>query len=671
MSANNSKRILRNYNKYLIYFFNQNCFRFYKSLNNSKRNFILLLIDSLNIIFSLYLVYYLVVTNNEEIKDFFLFQFKYYPIIVIFGLILYYLTGQYRTILRYLRIIDLYFIGLRNFLLISITFFAGSFFSNKSPGLNIFIIFILTFAFVNIVSKFTLKELINFFNKYSNNKIYKVGIFGAGEAGAQLASSLLLAGNYKIFAFFDDSPNLWKRKLLGIPILPRKKISNFKGKIDQVLFAIPSLDESESNILIKQIDSYKIPILRVPSIENLTSGIEKIDSLRPIEIEDLLGRGTVKPSKQLMEKSILNKNICITGAGGSIGKELCKQILEFNPRVVLFIEASEPALYHLEQDLLGKLHKKQNIKVISKLANINNLNLLIELFTKYEIGTVFHAAAYKHVPMIEKNPLEGILNNTFSSYNICKAAELTKVNDITLISTDKAVRPSNVMGASKRLAEIIFQAFASKEGNKDIFDNKSSILRKFSIVRFGNVLGSSGSVVPLFKKQIKSGGPITLTDKNVVRYFMTIKEAAQLVIQSNAISQGGDIFLLDMGEPVKIADLAKLMVRLSGLSIKDSTNPTGDIEIITTGLRPGEKMYEELLIDGKARRTTHPLIYRADEKFISFEKLIKKLDQLKICIDNFEVNKSLEILHELVPEWQRNINLKNKKFLNKNRFEEF
>tara|TARA_B100000941_G_scaffold255900_1_gene204860 strand:+ start:1 stop:1071 length:1071 start_codon:yes stop_codon:yes gene_type:complete len=350
-----------------------------------------------------------------------------------------------------------------------------------------------------------------------------------------------------------------------------------------------------------------------------------------------------------MNLAIKNKIILITGGGGSIGSELCRQIIQHIPKKIVILEISEENLYKINEELLQlNIYK---IKIVSILGSSSNFKLVNKTIKDNNIDIIFHAAAYKHVPLVELNPIEGIKNNIFSTVAVCEASAKNHIEKLILISTDKSVRPTNIMGASKRVAELVVQAYAEIESAKF----KKDITYKetlFSMVRFGNVLGSSGSVVLKFKEQIKSGGPITLTDPNIIRYFMTIKEAAQLVIQSSVLSEGGDIFLLDMGDPVKIYDLAKQMINLSGLSIKNKNNIDGDIEIISSGLRPGEKLYEELLIDAEAEKTEHPLIFRAKENFLIMEEIIPKLENLKKNIDKRNKTQTLKILNELVKEWE-------------------
>ena len=381
-------------------------------------------------------------------------------------------------------------------------------------------------------------------------------------------------------------------------------------------------------------------MLQVPSIDDLTTGRARIDALRSIAIEDLLGRDEVPADPKLLGPGIRDAVVCVTGAGGSIGSELCRQILALFPKRLILLESSEPALYTIEQDLLPFL--PDGVDLHSVLGTATDPHLLQRLFADQSVDFVFHAAAYKHVPLVEANPLAGLANNVYSTNQVCRAAIASCVRQVLLISTDKAVRPTNVMGASKRLAELVVQAHAAEATST-----------RLSMVRFGNVLGSSGSVVPLFRRQIAAGGPLTLTHPEVIRYFMTISEAASLVLQASVLAQGGDVFLLDMGEPVRIKSLAEQMVRLSGLSVRDNQHPHGDIEIVCTGLRPGEKLYEELLIDADSMPTEHPLIYRAQERSIPSNILWPQLDALEAAVVAQDIDSALELLAALVPEWRR------------------
>ena len=466
---------------------------------------------------------------------------------------------------------------------------------------------------------------------------------------AQLAAALRLAGNHQIITFLDDAPSLWRRTIYGIPIQPPQVLSQFQNQLDQVLLAIPSLLRSERRLIVTELQRQAIPVLQIPSVDDLTSGRARIDALRPIAIEDLLGRDPVPPMPELLGPGLRDAVVCVTGAGGSIGSELCRQILQLAPTVLILLESSEPSLYAVEQELRQQLPAA--VKLLPVLGSATDSALVQRIFAVHDVHTVFHAAAYKHVPLVEANPLAGLANNVGSTRVVCQAAVAAGVSEVLLISTDKAVRPTNVMGASKRLAELVVQASALEAlQSANAFGQP---LTRLAMVRFGNVLGSSGSVVPLFRKQIAAGGPITITHPEIIRYFMTIPEAAELVLQASTLAKGGDVFLLDMGEPVRIKDLAEQMVRLSGLSLRDAQNPNGDIAITCTGLRPGEKLYEELLIDAESEPTKHPLIFRAQEGALAPEMLWPRVDALDAAIAAQDVEGALDLLAELVPEWQR------------------
>ena len=566
---------------------------------------------------------------------------------------LYLIRLDYLSIRKYIGASEIYHIFKKNFILLLVVILVGLLFKLQLSNIKSYILYWINISFLSIFLRLSLKEIftLSFYTKAY--KINKVAIYGAGAAGAQLASSLILAASHKIYCFFDDSEDLWGRKLLGIKIYPSKDISKFKNKIDQILYAIPSLDKEKSKIIFEKIREYKIPLLKVPSIRDLTTGIQSINSLKPIDIEDLLGRGKVEPNQKLLKASTENLNICITGAGGSIGKEVFRQIVNLNPNSILLIDSNEFNLYKLSQEVKDLFGQNKKTNIIIKLGDVKDFRFLKSLFISYNTDIVYHAAAYKHVPLLERNPLQAIQNNIISSYSICRAAEDANLSKVTLISTDKAVRPTNIMGASKRFSELIFQSFAEQTLKNNSLEKTKKI--KFLIVRFGNVLGSSGSVVPLFKKQIASGGPITLTDERIIRYFMTMPEAAQLVIQATSLSNGGEVFILDMGEPVKIKDLAEQMIRLSGLNVKTKNNLNGDIEIITTGLRPGEKLYEELLIQETSMSTPHPLIFKAKEETIPHEEILLGIDLFKKALENLDENLALRTLSKYVPEWENRL----------------
>jgi FlaA1/EpsC-like NDP-sugar epimerase len=483
--------------------------------------------------------------------------------------------------------------------------------------------------------------------------IPKVLIYGAGSAGRQLATGLGQAHEVIVAGYVDDDDRLHGHSLNGLPIIAPEKIKSAISRLNvsQIYLALPSVSRSRRNEIIQSLLPYKLLVRTLPGLMELTSGRLVMSDLKELDIEDLLGREPVSPNLGLMAKNNTNKVVLVTGAGGSIGSELCRQILRTSPRTLLLVELNEFALYSIEQDLRkvmedgGDMASMRSIELVPLLGDVRNAARMAEIMKAWRPHTVYHAAAYKHVPLVEHNPAEGIRNNVLGTWVLAEQANAHGVNDFVLISTDKAVRPTNVMGASKRLAEMILQALA-EQVQKDRGSMRSSM------VRFGNVLGSSGSVVPLFRKQIQLGGPITLTDERITRYFMTIPEAAQLVIQAGAMATGGDVFVLDMGEPFKIIDLAHRMVELSGLCLKDEANPNGDIEIQVIGLRPGEKLYEELLIGDNPLPTNHARIMKAHEEFLSWGELQSKLANLGLALDANDVPLIRALLNGLVPGYQ-------------------
>ena len=566
------------------------------------------------------------------------------PSVLLVGLPLYAFTGQYKGLTRYVGSGAFYRLAFRNSFLVVLLVVLGVMLRLPMPPRTSWILLWLLLIGFTGALRFALRDVLLNLRPIQHKPLLSVAIYGAGEAGAQLAAALRLAGNHKIVTFLDDNPELWTRSINGVSIKPPQVLLELDDNIDQVLLAVPSLPRTERRRILDDLQKRGISVLQVPSVDDLTSGRTRIDALRPIAIEDLLGRDEVLADPQLLGPGIRDAVVCVTGAGGSIGSELSRQILSLSPSRLILLEHSEPALYSIEQELRQQLDEGVTLQTV--LGSATDSQLLQRLFASKGVQLVFHAAAYKHVPLVEANPLAGLANNVGSTLQVCRAAVATGVHQVILISTDKAVRPTNVMGASKRLAELVVQAYAAEDS-----------LTHFSMVRFGNVLGSSGSVVPLFRRQIAAGGPITLTHPEIIRYFMTIPEAATLVLQASVLAKGGDLFLLDMGEPVRIRDLAEQMVRLSGLTLRDRQNPGGDIEIVCTGLRPGEKLYEELLIDAESQPTVHPLIYRAEERTIPPEKLWAQLFALETVIEAQNVEVALDLLSTLVPEWQRPKNI--------------
>ena len=449
----------------------------------------------------------------------------------------------------------------------------------------------------------------------------RVVIYGAGSAGIQLETAMKYNSEIKVIAFIDDDQSMHGQYIEGIKIYDPSSLSWLAEKrgASEVLIAVPSISRSKKYKLLQFLKQFPMVIRLLPGLTDLAQGRVSVSDLKRIKIEDLLKREVREPNKELLKKDIQNRNVLVTGAGGSIGSEICRQVIRQQPNLLILFEISEHALYKIEKELL---EIKSDVQIMAVLGNVTNKQRLKIIFDRYNVHTIYHTAAYKHVPMVEKNTLAGLRCNIFGTLACVEAAINSDVQSFIFISTDKAVRPTNIMGATKRFAELILQALATE--NKD-----SKVNTRISIVRFGNVLGSSGSVVPLFREQIEKGGPVTVTDPNIIRYFMTISEAAQLVIQAGSMGSAGEIFILDMGEPIPILQLAKDMIRLSGMSIRDRNNSDGDIEIKITGLRPGEKLYEELLIDDSAATTKHKKIMRANDKGISMEKIREKLLELE------------------------------------------
>lgn len=453
-------------------------------------------------------------------------------------------------------------------------------------------------------------------------------IYGVAHITKDLMHVLHQTHQFKIVGIIDVNDNFIGARVLGVKVYPKDNLESLITdlEVNHVFFVLPSHQRHIQERIVKQLENVPVRISEIPSLEEITSGRIKLSDIKPVDVLDVLQRNTVKPDTSLLAKNIKDKVVMVTGAGGSIGSELCRQILKQQPKALVLFELSEYALYAIHgelQKLAKNMQQERQLPTVTPLyvhlGSVTNQKIIELLCNQYDVQTIYHAAAYKHVPIVESNEYEGVINNFVGTYNTLKGAVSAGVETFVAISTDKAVRPTNVMGATKRMAELACQAMAADQSKTTI-----------SMVRFGNVLGSSGSVVPLFNKQIAAGGPITLTHPDVTRYFMTIPEAAQLVIQAGAMAHGGEVFVLDMGEPVKIMDLAKRMITLSGLKVKDQHNPNGDIEIVIAGLRPGEKLYEELIIDGdNIEKTQHPLIMKAKEHFYSFDEITNVINDVQ------------------------------------------
>ena len=466
-------------------------------------------------------------------------------------------------------------------------------------------------------------------------------IYGAGSAGRGLCTALHQSSEYNPVAFVDNSVELYRQSINGLEVFNEDDIGDLiqKHNIKEVLLALPSISRRRRNEIIAILNPLPINVRSLPSVSELAQGKVKIDDLRDVSIKDLLGREPVKPNEELLKLKITGKVVLVTGAGGSIGSELCRQIILQKPKQLILYEINEFSLYNVEQEF--EKIEMPRVEILPVLGSVRDRKRFQNVVKHFSVQTIYHAAAYKHVPLVEYNNSEGVLNNTFGTLIAAEVALAEKVETFVLISTDKAVRPTNTMGASKRIAELVLQALSKQESSTC-----------FTMVRFGNVLDSSGSVIPLFKQQIKNGGPVTVTNANMVRYFMTIPEAVELVVQAGAMGKGGDVFVLDMGEPVRIYDLATKMIQLSGLQVLDKDNLDGDIEIKCTGLRPGEKLYEELLVGDNISQTDNLLIKRAEESMLDWQDLKPILDQLKEAINNSDQEKVRELLIEAVPEFK-------------------
>jgi FlaA1/EpsC-like NDP-sugar epimerase len=478
----------------------------------------------------------------------------------------------------------------------------------------------------------------------NNHDATRVAIYGAGHTGVQVATAFRASHEYSPMFMIDDKEELQGAIIAGLQVYSSKDLPELiaKNQIQEIHLVMPSIPKKTQKLILNRLEKLRVKVRVTPPIRDLLNGELTVKDLREIEIEDLLGRDLVVPNPALMAACIANKTVMVTGAGGSIGSELCRQILLQKPTSLIFLERSEIALYTIEKELLEiKNTHSFSTQIVPFLASVLDTEKCQKILATFQVQTVYHAAAYKHVPLVEQNPIEGIRNNVFGTLSIAQAAMRAGVMNFVLISTDKAVRPTNVMGSTKRLAELILQGLSAQQSNT-----------RFCMVRFGNVLGSSGSVVPLFRQQILAGGPITLTHPDITRYFMTIPEAAQLVLQAGSMGAGGDVFVLDMGEPVKILDLAERMVHLSGLSLKSESDDSKAIEIQLVGLRPGEKLFEELLIGENVDGTEHPLIMRAEESMIAWPILHAKLEKLEIACKNFSYEEVRKLLLELVREYQ-------------------
>ena len=584
---------------------------------------------------------------NPEIDVLILYEnFNFHSVLIsiIIAIPIYWLFGLYRTIFRYTGF-SIFFTILMSSCIYGILYYSiGVYVVEGIPRpIGFFQPLLLFFAILS--SRLGIKYI--FSKNYDFKKFFdkkKVLIYGAGDAGRQLLTALENSSEFKVIGLLDDDSQLHRQILLGQTIYSPSNLERLvKTKnISIVFLALPTIDRVKRNQIIENLNKYKLIVKTLPSISEIVDGRITISDIKDLNIDDLLDREQVEPDNKLLNKNINSKTVLVTGAGGSIGSELCRQIAKLRPNKLILLELNEFALYRIFEEL-ALLNK--SLKIIPLLVNIQDQMKIETIFETFKVDTVYHAAAYKHVSLVEENICEGVKNNVFGTLAIAKASMNKKVSNLVFISSDKAVRPTNIMGASKRLSELCMQGVCNDA--KDINTN-------FSIVRFGNVLESSGSVIPKFKKQIKEGGPVTLTHKDVTRYFMTITEAAQLVIQAGSMGKHSEVFVLDMGKSIKIIDLIKKMINLSGFTIRDDKNPTGDIKIKIVGLRPGEKLYEELLIGDDPQKTDHIKIKKANDSFIPFAQLELELNNLKSLLDENSINEVKKLLEKLLKLYKSN-----------------
>ncbi|NQZ32166.1 MAG: polysaccharide biosynthesis protein [Oceanospirillaceae bacterium] len=604
---------------------------YFLQLTRFKKRLISLIVDAVLIGFSFWLSYWIRLGDLTPTSS--LIHWSLLLFITPFTLFCFMRLGLYRAVLRYVsfRVLLTVLAGvLFSTLLLVSTAFIFDVFLPRSTAI---LFFTTSFIMVGGVRLFFRMIIYR-----QDNSSISVLIYGAGASGRQLHLALNQSSEYLPLVFVDDDAKLANASIQGLRVYPPADISSLveRYQIDKILLAFPSVSTSKRKAVLNELEPLPCEVLSVPSMSDLVSGTASIDELKEVSIDDLLGRDTIAPNDQLLDKNITGKSVLVTGAGGSIGSELCRQIIRLQPTALILLDHSEFNLYEIDKEL-KQIQLTDNLQfgLVPILGSVQNRSRLDSVFNTFKPDTIFHAAAYKHVPLVEYNVVEGIRNNVFGTLNCARAALAAGVQSFVLISTDKAVRPTNVMGASKRLAELVLQALA-----------KESTSTMFSMVRFGNVLGSSGSVVPLFRKQIAAGGPVTVTHPEITRYFMTIPEASQLVIQAGAMGVGGDVFVLDMGESIKIADLATKMIHLSGFSVKNLEQPDGDIEIKFSGLRPGEKLYEELLIGDNVTGTSHDRIMSAHEVMLTWDELQQITAALDLACTQYDLQSIRNILEK-------------------------
>lgn len=606
------------------------------NLSRMNKRIISVLIDAFFIVFSFYSAYWVRVGNVEIIhSEAISYLLSSVIVVTIFA---FSRLGLYRAILRYLTFHALAVVSVGTLISAASVAIAAFYFDAPVPR-SLPIIYGTFLCLLCGGSRLVVRVLVSGINGKGRKVVL---IYGAGSAGRQLAIALRNSESYKVVGFIDQDKTLENTVIMGLQVHDISRAAHLVNKYDvtQILLAVPSASRARRKKILESLMDLSAEVLTVPDMKEIVEGRASIDQLKDVAIEDLLGRDPVAPQQCLMESNILDKVVMVTGAGGSIGSELCRQIVRQKPKALVLFELSEFGLYQIDRELKHQMQLEGlDVEVFPLLGSVQRINRLVVTMKSFQVQTVYHAAAYKHVPLVEYNVVEGVRNNVFGTYYTAQAAIEAGVESFVLISTDKAVRPTNVMGTTKRMAELGLQALAEQE-------NRKTQGTRFCMVRFGNVLGSSGSVVPLFKRQIESGGPVTVTHPDIIRYFMTIPEAAQLVIQAGAMGKGGDVFVLDMGEPVRITDLAINLIQLSGLEVKDEQHPYGDIAIDFTGLRPGEKLYEELLIGDNVGKTAHERIMTANERYLPLVEFEKHLSDLDTACHDFNHERIRELLLE-------------------------
>lgn len=622
------------------------------ALPRSSKRLVVMALDFVLALITVWLSFYLRIDQlglpgNQQIFVYLIAPALAIPVFIKFGL--------YRAIFRYTGMAALAAtakaIGVYSILFFVVLLFFKWNDVPRSIGLIQPLLFLILVGGSRAIARFWLAGL----SVKSRNTVGRLLIYGAGEAGVQTATALSVSRQYSLQGYIDDDATKVGGSINGVDIISPQHVADAVERlgITDILLAIPSLGRSQRNDIIATLRNLPVHVRTLPGMGDLAAGRVTVQDFQELDVEDLLGRAPVPPDRSLLARNLADKVVLVTGAGGSIGGELCRQIILENPSQLVLVEHNEFGLYSIHSELLGLCKELGlGVEVVPLLASVGNFVRLKEICQMYCPATVYHAAAYKHVPLVESNPSEGVLNNVFGTLNMARAAMESRAEHFVLISTDKAVRPTNVMGASKRMAELVLQALSScpslqfhlPDGTRSPEAHNTTV---FSMVRFGNVLGSSGSVVPLFRKQLLSGGPITVTHPDVTRFFMTIPEAAQLVLQAGAMAVGGDVFVLDMGEPVKILDLAKRMAQLSGQTIRDEDNPNGDVEITLTGLRPGEKLFEELLIGNNPQATNHPRIMKAHEDSVPWEILAPLL----VTLRQAATQNDAEAIKKILVQW--------------------